>query len=70
MIEKWSALKFTSEKEKKEMQNKLEGSIKIIKERRVENKRRVKEKRAVLDSLSKMIERADREMQDEHKHDL
>lgn len=64
--EKWTNIKFISEKEKKEMQNKLKQSMTIVKQRKKENKRRVKEKMNILTKLNSMIDRFDENLKKSH----
>jgi hypothetical protein len=70
VMEKWKNIQFISEKEKKEMHNKLTLSISILKKRRKENKRKLKEKMNVLVSLNRMIDRFDEQLKEGHKHDM
>jgi hypothetical protein len=59
VLEKWENIKFISEKEKKEMQNRLQQSVAIVRKRRSENQRKLKEKNNILESLKKLIDRFD-----------
>ena len=70
VLEKWENIKFISEKEKKEMQNKLQQSLGIVRKRRGENKRKLKEKMNILQSLNKLIDRFDQHIKEEHIHKL
>ncbi len=70
VMEKWKNIKFISEKENKEMQNKLVQAMAIIRKRKKENKRKLKEKMNVLVSLNKMIDKFDEKLQESHKKDL
>ncbi len=56
VMEKWQKIKFISEKEKTETQNKLKGAMQIIKKRKKENKRKIKEKMNIVEGLKRMIE--------------
>ena len=58
-MEKWKNIKFLSEKEKKEMQNKLLFAINIVKKRKNENKRKIKEKKKILLNLNRLIDKFD-----------
>lgn len=58
-MEKWKNIKYISEKEKKEMQNKYMQAMSIVRKRKKENKRKIKEKMNILNSLKRMIDKFD-----------
>jgi hypothetical protein len=66
VMDKWQNIKFVSEKEKKEMQNRLLQALAIVRKRKVENRRKVNEKTKILASLNRMIDDFDKQLQEGH----
>eukprot|EP00347_Sterkiella_histriomuscorum_P002314 403368636 len=70
VMEKWENIKFISEKEKKEMENKYQQAINIVRKRKKENKRKIKEKMHILSTLKRMIDKFDDQSQENHMQKL
>lgn len=70
VMEKWENIKFVSEKESKEMKNKMSEASNIVRRRRMENTRKMEERLSTRNALNRIIDEFDDSVIMDHKKDL